>query len=246
MKKGLIVLLILILIVGAFFAGSKIGFNSSTEVSSHTNENENAEPSEFEDVYYEVPDTNSYVVENTSSEMAYPTKGFYRIGRDCDTLLKIYDWHIGVPDESWSNVVIKNSNRQGFYLENSYAVEINTWSDWQIDNALIYNPDYITLWSTDSDDFIPFYVLDDFTIVLGSSDNETRIIIEEVIDVNANGSIIRTKIDRFGFENDEYDVYYFVSSLEKLLTFYTEETGEDMYTIGGDYRGSSERVIHYE
>ena len=251
MKKVLSILLIGVLIIGAFLFGSNVHSNdvvinntSSVEISTNIFENNSTEPINNEDVYYEEPNTSDYVSDEYNNiEMAYPTKVFNRIGRDCDILLEIIDWNIGVPGESFSSVTIRTVDCKGYYLENSYAVEIEAWSDTQLSGSFV-NSDYITLWDSRSDYFVPYYIIDDYTLVHGNSKAEKRIIVEDVIDINEYGSIIRTKIDKFGFDNDEYDVYYFVTSLEKLLSFITEETGDGFYNGRGDYLGKENRIIY--
>ena len=99
MKKGLSILLIGILIVGAFLFGYNVHSNdfvnndtSSVEISTNLFENNSTETINNEDVYYEEPDTSDYVSDEYNNiEMAYPTKAFNRIGRDCDILLEIID-----------------------------------------------------------------------------------------------------------------------------------------------------------
>lgn len=249
MKKGLIVLLIFILVVCAFFVGTNINLKRENDLTTTV-----SEENEKVDIY--VNDTTEEMITDKTTTKAstteeetyieYEPEGFAKIGKNFDTLLKIIDWHVGVPGESRSHVVIKNNQEQGYYLESSYATGLDTWSNQEIYEIYkYYNLDFITLASTKSEDLIPFYFYDDYTLVLGESDNETRIIVEEVIDVNENGSIIRTKIDRYGFDNDEYDVYFFVTNLEKILSFETSETGEDKY-LYERYDGLSERMIYFE
>jgi len=62
MKKGFIVLLIFVLVVGAFFVGISVDLKTLTDTTTSSDENNTTEPTAFEDVYYEEPNTSGATV----------------------------------------------------------------------------------------------------------------------------------------------------------------------------------------
>ena len=217
MKKGLIVLLVLILVAGAFFAGSKVNINVSVEPTMKITNEENAESSTFEDIYYEEPDTSSY---------EYQPEGFDKIGKNFDTILAIHDFHIDdVQGESYFTT-LTHYGRQGYYLEYPYASTVRIYATKSEERE---RTEAIEIYT---DDLERFEFIDDNRLSIGIDGDPEGIFdleIEEIIESNEYCTIFKSSKNMYGYDNDQIGVYFVALKYENIEMFESVGIGKKMY-----------------
>lgn len=172
--------------------------------------------------------------------------GFTQIG-DFDILLQIIDYQISeFDDQSW--VVTETTyGTQGYYFEYPYIAPVRIFATKAEEPKIEY--DWIDIWG-DSDRLRSYDFIDNFTLVINEgkySESET-LILEEIIKTDDLCSIIKVTRDRFGFENDETDLYYIAFSYENIDKFKTVGVGEKSYngSVGQvSYIGFEQRLIYF-
>lgn len=224
MKKGLIVLLVVIAVVCSFLVGTKIRSNESVESNTSSATNDSSVTSDF---YYEDPETTLYELQ-----------GFEKIGK-FDIILEINDYYIS--DLIGESYVITDTRygTHGYYFDYSSVSPVQIWS---ADNEVKDNKaEWLDIW-TERDRLRNYQFADNFTLVIeeGTFSERENIIVEDIIYNNDLCSIFIAKIDRFGYENDE-TLCYFAFKYNDILKFETGGTGTKWY----DQNSFRQRCIYF-
>ncbi len=243
MKKGLVVFLILILIIVAFFAGTKANIQSDNEASSTKESSIIVSATEKITTTDVVITSEKITASESETYEQYEPQGFAKIGKNFDTLIMINDYFIH-EDNNRSFIIVENSGSQGYYFEYPYAIEIKVQTQWDY---------YFEEWDESketiktsilTDEMHVFDFYDDYTLAIGENQKIEKIVIEDIIDINEIGAIIKTKIDKIGIDNDEENVYFFVTEFEKLIELPSEECGDVKY-VKDKFNGYKERKIYF-
>lgn len=225
MKKSFVVLLIIIIVIGAFVFGTKVNSNTSLDTTVTSSENISTEPTSFSDVHYEEPDTSPYI---------YLPEGYEKMGR-FNLIVEIAGFD-DTPGEEM--ILVDVGSNDGFYLEYPYASEIFI-------SANYYDLDLRTDKSgcTIQDEKVGFEFVDNYTLLL-NDDNSTRVIFDEIVVETTSGTIFKGHIDCYGYDDDESDIYYFATEYEKFISLYSEDCGEPSYWPSGDFSHYTSKRIY--
>lgn len=240
MKKSLIVMLIFILVVGAFFIGMGADFKNSVETTIENVSETKAitETTGSSVVHYEEPDTSPY---------EYQPEGFAKIGKNFDVLLEINDYYISeFNGESWVETETTYGT-QGYYFEYPFIAPVRIYATKAEEPRVEY--DWLDIW-TDQQRLRSYDFIDDLTLFIERNeffDDET-FLLDDIIYTGDLCSIIKVTKDKFGFENDETDLYYIAFSYENIDKFKTVGAGEKSYngSVGQvSYTGFEQRLIYF-
>lgn len=223
MKKGLIVLLVLIAIVCSFLVGLKISSNESAESNTSSAEVDRTEPTVFEDVHYEEPDTTPY-----------EPQGYKKMG-NFNLLIEIDSFDNTSGEES---ILVDVGSNDGFYLEYPYASDIFISANYYY---IDFRPDESGC--IIEDEKTGFDFIDNYTLLL-YDDDSTRIIFDEIVFETSSGAIFKGHIDCYGYDKDESDVYYFATNYEKFNSLYSEDCGEPSYYASGVFSNYRSKRIY--
>lgn len=225
MKKSLIILLIFVLVIGAFFAGSKIDLNTSVETTVSSSENISTKPIDFEDVYYEETDTLPY---------EHQPEGYEKMG-EFNLIIEIDDFDTTPGEET---ILVDVGSNDGFYLEYPYASEIFISANYY---AIDFRPDEHGC--IIEEEKVGFDFVDNYTLLLNDNDN-TRIVFDEIVFESNSGTIFRGHIDCYGYDKDESDIYYFATKYEDFNSLYSEDCGEPHYYASGTFSNYMSKRIY--
>lgn len=252
MKKGLIVLLIFILVVGAFVFGTKVNSNTSTDITATSletpelsldttvsSENISTELTTFSDVHYEKPDTSPY---------EYQPEGFEIMGKNCNTILRIHDYYISKNlGESYIIIDRNLDSSFSYYLEYPYAASCHAHTNWDMFKEEWDYSKSIFVISDVEIYYDKFEFYDNYTLAINPGDvgDEKRIVIDKIINISESGTIFEANIDRFGVEYDEEGYLFFMTDYDTLATLLYEEFGEEVYAYDEYFNGYSKVKVFF-
>ena len=218
-------MLIFVLVIGAFFAGSRVNVNVSVEPTMKATNEENTQSSTFEDVYYEEPDTSPY---------EYQPVGYEKMGK-FNLIIEVDSFDTTLGQET---ILVDVGSNDGFYLEYPYASEIFISANYY---AIDFRPDESGCIIEDGR--IGFDFLDNYTLLLYDDDN-TCVIFDEIVAETSSGTIFKGHIDCYGYDKDESDIYYFATNFEEFNSLYSEDCGEPMYYPSGAFSNYKSKMIY--
>lgn len=245
MKKGVVILLVLILVVCAFFVGVNTDFHENDNMITY----DEATIESIEEYTTKVYEEYTTKVDEEYTAML-DEEGFNRFAR-FNVLLEIKDFYISdTIGESYVIPDYQDVNNRGYYLENPYVAPAKicrTKLDERHSSA-----DWVHI-TSDEECLRDFDFIDNYTLSFGSGEYEESesLIIDNIIEANELCTIFEASMDRYGFENDESNLYFFAFRYEDMIEFETMGIGDKVYSCisaageGKTFSAFEDRIIYF-